>query len=880
MPGMTLLGFNLYRGPHLFGRLPMVRLVIDLGRFAGARSSPPMAERLAAMLPGLADHHCCTGQPGGFLHRLREGTLPGHVIEHIALELQTMAGLAVTRGKTRAVRGEPGRFNVLYAYADERAGLLAGARAIELVAALLGEGEEPSGIELLRVRRAPDPLDVAAAVAGIRTIAAASALGPTTGALLHAARRRGIPVSLPHRNLAVLGTGSRQQRLRASITGRTSLIAAELAKDKQATRQVLEAAGLPVPAGQVVRTAAEAVAVARRLGLPVVVKPLDGHQGKGVTTDLSDEALVADAFALAACESRRVIVERHLAGRDYRLLVVNGRFVAAAERRPAAVTGDGRSSIADLIAQTNRDPRRGEGHGNVLSRIVTDAALDAELARQGLTLADVPAAGLTVCLRSTANLSTGGTAIDRTDEVHPENAAIAVHAAAQIGLDVCGVDVIAADIAQPLGATGGGIVEVNAAPGLRMHLAPSEGRPRDVAAPIVASLFPSARRSRIPVVAITGTNGKSTTTRMVAHILRSNGRRVGLATTTGVELDGRVLKRGDCAGPNSARAVLANPLADAAVLEVARGGILREGLGFDLCDVGAVLNISADHLGLGGVNSLRDLAMAKAVVIRNTTRAGTAVLNADDRWTRRMAALARGRIAWFSATGTIPDGARLGVASREGTIVVVRDGAERRVMAVDEIAATLGGAARFNVDNALAALAITLSLGLAEDAAVRALASFRTGFADNPGRFNVHDRDGICVVVDYAHNPAALAASGDALVRLPANGRRIGMISMPGDRRDADFAELAAVAARIFDRIVVREPDVSRGRPHGQISALLHDGLIAAGFPRERISLAPDERQGTRACIAMARRGDIVALYPTDVAEIWAIATGREERGA
>ena len=582
----------------------MIRIRLDLGALADRPTStlPGFTPALLARLPGLARHGCSYGVPGGFVRRLEAGTWLGHVTEHVALELQALGGHGVTRGKTRSVKDQPGQYDMLYAYEDETTGLAAGRAALELIESLLPP--ELGRVEGLDRIAPPAPGDGPAHVA---RLARRSSLGPSTAALVAEARRRRIPVRrLNEMSLIQLGHGRRQQRIRASVTGHTGLIATELAADKDLARRLLAQGGIPVPRGQAVRTEEEAVAAARTLRWPLVVKPLDANHGRGVTLGCATEADVRAAFAVAAPHARRVIVEEYLRGRDHRVLVVDGHVVAVAERVPAHVVGDGLNPIEALIAFSNADPRRGVGHSAVLTRIAIDDALHAELARAGLTLASVPEPGQRIDLRATANLSTGGTAIDRTDAIHPANAAIARRAAAIIGLDIAGLDVVTPDIARPLPETGGGIIEVNAAPGLRMHIAPSEGTPRDVAKPVLAMLFPGRATGRIPVIAITGTNGKSTTGRMVKHILRQAGHCVGLTNTSGVLIDEQLVQAGDATGPKSARLVLGDPTVDVAVLETARGGMLREGLGFDRADIGCVLNVSADHLGQAGVETLRD----------------------------------------------------------------------------------------------------------------------------------------------------------------------------------------------------------------------------------------------------------------------------------
>jgi len=888
---MRILEKSVYRGPHIFGDIPMIRFQLDLGSLEVWPSDkiPGFVDRLLAALPGLEEHGCSYQEPGGFVKRLREGTWMGHIVEHVALELQTRAGSPVTRGKTRSVKGRQGVYNVLYQYREESVGLLAGRLALHLIQSLLPP--DLRGIQGLEILWRDDPDgspdevgDAAAAIGTLSRLLRRTALGPTTRALVQEAERRGIPVlRLDDMSLVQLGHGRYQQRLRASITGRTSFIAAETASDKELTKTLLTEAGVPVPRGAVVRNGDDAVREAHRLGYPVVTKPLDGNHGRGVSLDLTDEARVRWGFEQAARHSRHVIVEQHFQGRDYRVLVVNGEVVAVAERIPAHVVGDGRHSIAELIEMVNRDPRRGDGHETVLTRIHVDDHVRERLARMGLGLESIPAAGEFVQLRDTANLSTGGTAIDRTDEIHPDNVRIARRAALAVGLDVAGIDFITPDIARSARETGGGVVEVNAAPGFRMHLAPSEGRPRNVARPVIEMLFPRERPSRIPILAITGTNGKSTTARMTAHILRHHGLTVGMASTTGVYVNDERIGDWDASGPRSARMVLRDPTVEAAVLETARGGILREGLGFDRCDIGAVLNVEADHLGLKGIDTLEDLAWVKSVVVEAVHRDGCSVLNADDPLVAGMARRAGGRIVFFSMQG----GGKMAAPLRRhvdrgglavvlepspegGEILIHEDGERLSLMTAAEIPATFGGFAEFNIQNALAAAAMAYAHGVPLKAIRGALASFSTSFEQCPGRLNVYDGHGFRVLLDYAHNPAGLRALGNLIQKLrPRYGRVIGMVNIPGDRRDDDMRQMGETAAGIFDEIVFREDPARRGRQPGEIVDLLAEGAFWAGFPPERMRCILDEQEAAATCLSLAQPGDLVVLTPTEVEEMW-----------
>jgi cyanophycin synthetase len=884
---LRVLEKSVYRGPHLYSLRPMIRVMLDLGALEAWPSNrlPGFTARLLELLPGLHDHGCSLHRPGGFVQRLQGGTWLGHVTEHVALELQTVAGAPVTRGKTRSVRGRPGVYHMLYAYHDERVGLLAGRLALHLVDSLLPAGlRGVRGLDAVYRDETTDALgtdfDLPAALAALSGLVRRTSLGPTTRALVQAARRRGIPMMrLDEFSLVQLGQGRNQQRLRASITGRTSHVAVEAAGNKSLTKAMLEAAGVPVPRGAVVRSADEAVREAERLRYPVVTKPIGGNHGRGVSTGLSTPEAVRRGFEQAAQHARQVVIEQHYQGHDHRILVVNGAVVAVAQRVPAHVVGDGISSVRALIDEVNRDPRRGVGHEQVMTRLRVDAAVRELLAAAGLTLDSVPAPGEAVVLRATANLSTGGTAIDRTDDIHPDNAAFARRAALTLGLDIAGIDFLAPDITRSVRETGGGIVEVNAAPGFRMHLQPSEGTPRDVAKPVIEMLYPRGSRARIPVLAVTGTNGKSTTARMVAHVLRAQGLTVGLTSTSGVYVNAELVAAGDATGPKSARMVLRDPTVDVAVLEAARGGILREGLGFDRADVGAVLNVAADHLGIKGIDTLEDLARVKAVVVNVVGRRGHSVLNADDPLTLRMRRRAGGRVAYFSVRGgpELPPFLRRHIgegglaALLEGPDLVIHSGGARLpLLPAAAIPATLGGLAGFNVQNALAASLMCFAHGVPLAQISAALATFTSSFEQSPGRLNVHDGHGFRVIVDYAHNPAGLGALAECIHKLRAgHGRVIGMVSIPGDRRDEDIAEMGRLAAGVFDELVFREAPDGRGREAGAVLTLLSQGALGAGFPPDHMQRVLRESAAVDACLRLARPGDLVVLMPTGIGEVW-----------
>lgn len=885
---MKILERAVYKGPHFYSHTPMIRLQIDLESLEEWPTNylPSFTERLLEALPGLELHGCCYRQAGGFVQRLHQGTWIGHVIEHVALELQSCAGSETTRGKTRSVHGAPGLYNVLYAYEEPEVGLMAGRLALQLVNALL-----PNHLQGLTglddVLGNMDVADIDTAEPAIHLLTRylrRVGLGPTTKAIVDEAKRRGIPaVRLDDHSFVQLGTGRAQRRIRASITSCTSQIAADAAGDKHLTKTLLHDAGIPVPRGAVVRQFRDAQSFAQRLGYPLVVKPLDGNHGRGVTVNINDEDGLRSAFEEAKSHSRLVIIEQQLIGKDYRILVVDGVTVAVAERVPAHIIGNGQNSIRCLVDEANCDKRRGEGHETVMTKISIDDHVTRLLAKSGLSPESIPAADQMIYLRDTANMSTGGTAIDRTDDIHPENMIIAERAARAIGLDIAGIDFICPDISKPIRDRSCGIVEVNAGPGFRMHLNPTSGLGRNVARAVVEMLFPQGKAATIPIFAITGTNGKSTTVRMLAHILKAAGLRVGLTTTTGIYVDEHRIVEADASGPWSARLLLRDPTIDVVVLETARGGILREGLAFHECDFGAVTNVQKDHLGLRGIETLDDLAWVKSVVVEAVKPRGVSVLNADDPKVAAMAHRAGGRVCFFtlkSAEELAPEvkthiergGLSILRQSRpEGDYLIIHDDGEAvPVMRTAQIPATLGGLADFNVQNAMAAIALAFCHGVDMNTIRSAMCSYTSSFEHNPGRLNVHDGHGFRVILDYAHNPHGLHALGELINKMrPHYGRVIGMINIPGDRRDDDMREMGALATRYFDEIVFREDPARRGRKPGEIVALLTEGALSTGFPRSQIIQILEEDEAATHCLKMARQNDIVVLTPTDVEAMW-----------
>ncbi len=868
---MKVLETRVYRGPNLYGYRPVIRLTVDLEELEDWPSDriPGFVDGLLAAIPTLIEHTCSYGERGGFVRRLRDGTWMGHILEHCAIELQCLCGTPVTYGKARGT-GERGVYHVIYSYDEERVGLAAGEIILKLLRSLLPP-ELPSALK--------EPFDFVKEKERLAKIAQENALGPSTRSLVDEAKKRGIPsIRLNDQSLVQFGYGKFQKRIQATVTSETRHIAVEIAQDKELTNRLLKDTGLPVPHSILVRSEEEALEAADSIGYPVVVKPYNLSHGRGVAINLTTPELVKEAFARCYEMTDYILVETFLTGNDHRVLVVNDEVVAVAERVPGHVVGDGTSTIQQLVDIVNSDPRRGVGHEKILTRIEIDHQAERLLKQANYTVETVLKAGERFFLRSTGNLSTGGTAVDRTDAIHPDNIEVARRAAKVIGLDIAGIDFIMPDISKSVREVGGGIVEVNAAPGFRMHVAPTEGKPRNVAAPVMEMLFPPGTPSRVPIVAVTGTNGKTTTSRMIAHILKMSGKRVGLTTTDGIYLDGERILKGDMTGPWSARVILRDPTVEAAVLETARGGILREGLGFDRCDVGCVMNVTADHLGLRGINTLDDLAYVKRLVVEVVRRDGHSVLNADDPLVVQMAEKADGQKVWFSMD---PSNELVREHVRNGGIAgVLEEGLKGRMLTLYRgeqhipllwshlIPATLEGAAMFNVQNALAAATMGFCLGLSLEQLRQGLRTFDNSFFQAPGRCNVYDQHPFRVIVDYAHNPAAMRAMADLVGRL-RKGKSIGLIAAPGDRRDQDIRELGEIAGRTFDRLVIKEDSSRRGRKVGEVAEMLRDAVLSTGKSAADVDIVLDEVEAVKAGMALAERGDLVVVFADDITAVW-----------
>ncbi|MEO1131571.1 MAG: cyanophycin synthetase [Cyanobacteria bacterium J06639_1] len=870
---MRIVSLRTLRGPNYWSirRHKLVHMILDLEELEEKPTNeiPGFRDRIETLLPGLWEHQCTRDCYGGFLQRVEEGTWMGHVIEHVALELQSMAGMNADFGRTRET-GDRGVYNVLIEYEEEAAGRFAAKAAVFLCQALIDGKSYDRDLKL--------------DIQELREIREEVRFGPSTQSLIDEATLRGIPhIRLSSGSLVQLGYGKHQKRIEATTTEKTSLIATDIACDKRATKELLEDMGIPVPKGYKVRKLKELKETIEDVGgYPVVIKPLNANHGKGITVDIRDLETAETAYEAASAFSDTVLLEKYVVGHDYRILVINNKVQAVAQRIPAHVMGDGTSTIAELIERVNDDPRRGFGHENVLTQITVDAMTERILEREGRTLDTVLAEGERCILKSTANLSTGGIAVDLTDVIHPYNAFIAERAAQIIGLDVAGIDLICPDVTVPIHESGGAIVEVNASPGFRMHLAPSEGIPRNVAQPVIDMLFPPGAETRIPIISVTGTNGKTTTTRLIAHIFKGTGKRVGFTTTDGVYVQNHLVAKGDMTGPYSARLVLRDPTVEIAVLETARGGILREGLAFSECDIGIVLNVSGDHLGLRGINTLEDLAKVKSVVPETVTESGYAILNADDELVAGMAEHVRSKVAYFSMN---PENEIVrqhvstgGIAAvyENGYISILRGTWTLRVEKAIDIPVTLSGKAGFMIANILPATLSAYLQGVPIEDIRVALGTFSNSVAQTPGRLNVFDVGEFQVLIDYAHNAAGYEAIHDVVERWHPR-RAIGVIGGPGDRRDRDLTELGEIAARMFDRAIIKEDDDLRDRDPGETAGLLEGGWKSVA-DNKKLDIIHDEVEAIQTALDRAESGDLVVIFPADIRRAIDLVQKRRDR--
>jgi cyanophycin synthetase len=873
---MKILSRSTYLGPSHFALFRVIKLTLDLGKleeWPTGRLGPEFTDNLLECLPGLAEHGCSYGVPGGFVRRLTEdeGTWMGHVFEHVAIQLQNMAGGSVTFGKTRG-NGVPGQYDVVFEYIQEDVGTESARLAFELIQHLLpadlrNEGFDDSEFDWIEQRE------------DFIRFAQRRAFGPSTRSLIDAAEERDIPwLRLNRYSLVQFGHGKYQKRIQATITSETRHIGVELASDKEETNKLLGDLGLPVARQRLVYRAESAVRAAERIGYPVVVKPLNANHGRGVSIHLTNSEEVRAGFDHAAEHGRTIVVESFIHGLDHRLLVVDGKLIAATRRVPGHVQGDGVKTIEQLVEVVNSDPRRGIGHEKVLTRLELDHQALRLLEKQDYSPETVPAVDEIVFLRSTGNLSTGGTAVDVLDIIHPDIREMAERAARAIDLDVCGVDFLTTDISQSYKVSGGAICEVNAAPGFRMHVAPSEGTPRDVAGPVIDMLFPQGTPTRIPIAAITGTNGKTTTARMVAHVLKMAGKNVGLASTDGVYIDGHRTVEGDMTGPVSARMVLRDPKVDVAVCETARGGLLKRGMGYRYCTVGAVLNIDSDHLGLKGIDTLEELAKVKRTVVE--VAQDSAVLNADDEHCLAMADhTTADHLCYVTMNPQHPlvrehikAGARAIVleSGMGGQMITIYDaGSHIPLLWTHLIPATMDGRAEHNVQNAMFAAGIAFSMGVKLEDIRHGLRTFDTTFFQAPGRMNVCDDHPFKVILDYGHNPAAIKAMTTLTQRLEPSGDSIVVLSAPGDRRDEDIIESARMVAGKFEHYILKRDDHPRGRGPVEVPELLRKSLLEASVPEDQIQIVPSEVDAIETALQMAQMGDLLLIFGDNIDRSW-----------
>ncbi len=850
---MKIREINAMRGPNYWSirRHRLIVMVLDLEEMEELPSNKidGFADRIREMFPSMYSHRCSEGCEGGFFMRVDEGTWMGHIIEHIALEIQTLADMDTGFGRTRGY-GEKGVYNVVFSYIEESVGRYAAKAAVRICEALI----------------AAEPYDMEDDIQRMRELRESERLGPSTGSIVLEAQSRGIPwIRLNKYSLVQLGYGANQKRIQATVTSETSSIGVELACDKEDTKYLLEQAEVEVPRGDIISREGSVEDACRYVGYPLVIKPIDGNHGRGITVDINSYDDALEAFKVAKEVSSRVIVEKYITGEDYRLLVINNNFVAAAKRTPAHVVGNGKSTIEELVEEVNKDPRRGYGHEKVLTAITINDLTKTIITDAGYTADSVLKEGELLILKDTANLSTGGTAEDLTDIVHPANVSMAERISKIIDLDICGIDIMTRDISQPLSDTGGAVLEVNAGPGFRMHLAPTTGLPRNVAAPVVDKLFPQkGDTGRIPIIAITGTNGKTTTSRLIAHIAKMNGQRVGYTTSDGVYIQNRMLMKGDCTGPASAEFVLKDPTVNFAVLECARGGLLRAGLGFKKCDVAIVTNVSADHLGLKGIHTIEQLARVKAVIPETVLPDGYAILNADDDLVYEMRRNINCNLALFSMDENNP---RIQALQRIGGITAIYENGfvtlcrgewKMRLMKAENIPLTYGGKALFMIQNILPAIIAANVQGISIEDTKAALETFIPSASSTPGRLNLFKFNNFDILLDYAHNPAGMRALQKFTDNLEATVK-VGIIAGIGDRREEDNNEMGSIAAEMFDEIIIRQDKNLRGKSESQLINMLDAG-IKMKDPNKKTTIIPSEKEAITHAVTHAEKGSLIVL--------------------
>jgi len=847
---MKIVEIKTLRGPNYWSnfRKKLIVMKLDLEQLEESPTDkiPGFSERIETLFPSMQKHRCSKDHEGGFFERVREGTWMGHVIEHIALEIQTLAGMDCGFGRTRST-GTRGVYNVVFSYMEEAVGQYAAKAAVRIAEALV-DGSA---------------YDLEKDIKTMREMREEERFGPSTGSIVDEAIARDIPyIRLDSQSLVQLGYGKNQVRFRATMSDKTSSIAVDLASNKEETKRMLSEAAIPVAKGMCISRESEVDEVIDKVGFPLVFKPLDGNHGRGASINVKTREDALAAFAHAKQHSRRIIVEKFITGYDFRILVINNRFIAAALREPAHVVGNGKDSIAKLIEVENRDPRRGYGHENVLTEISIDKETHDQLAKYAYTLDTVPPKGEKVYLKGTANLSTGGTSTDVTDIVHPHNIFICERISRVIGLDICGIDIMAQNLTEPLESTGGVVLEVNAAPGFRMHLAPANGLPRNVAAPVIDMLYPPGKSCRIPIIAITGTNGKTTTTRLIAHIVKNNGYRVGFTTSDGIYVQNSMLTKGDTTGPLSAEFILKDPTVEFAVLETARGGILRSGLGFGRCDVAVVTNIQEDHMGLSDIHTLEDMAKVKGVVARAVKHDGYAVLNADNAHCASIAKTVECKVAYFSMDENNPivkEHCRSGgiAAVYENGFITIKKGEWKfRVDKASHIPLTFGGKVSFNIYNVLAATLASYVYGFTIEDIKLSLETFIPSAAQTPGRMNIFEFKDHRVMIDFAHNPDGFRGIKEFLSGIDSP-YKIGIITGTGDRRDEDIREMGRISAQMFDHIIIRQDKFLRGRTAEEIVKLLVEG-IQQEDPKQSYEYVPKEVEALKHALSLAKPGAFI----------------------
>ncbi|ABW19642.1 cyanophycin synthetase [Alkaliphilus oremlandii] len=849
---MKLLSIKVYPGRNIYSHWPIVRVDVDLGRYVDIPTCDieGFNERLLSILPGLKNHKCSKGYLNGFYERLESGTYLAHVMEHMAIEIQNILGYDLSFGKTRYLKNDT-VYCLVFSYINPTVGYESATLAFDIIDSFLNNKSIDMGSRLLEIEKKSEEKE----------------LGPSTSAILEEAEKRKIPtIRIGEESILQLGYGKYQRRIQATMTDATSCMAVDIACDKELTNRILRNHGVPVPEGRISNTLEEVFEIVERLKPPIVVKPYNGNQGKGVSLNLYTKEEIIRAFHIAKQFSDKVLIEKFIEGKHYRITVVGGKVVAASERIAAHVIGDGVHNIQELIDIENLNPLRGNGHQKPLTRIQIDDVMNLTLDKVKMNLNTIPKAGEIVYLRENDNLSTGGIAIDVTDEVHPENIKLALRAARIIGLDIAGIDVTTKDITKSISENGGAIIEVNACPGIRMHHYPSKGVPRNVAKEIVNMLFPENAPHSVPIVSVTGTNGKTTTTRMIAKILKMNNMVVGMTSTGGVYIDNELIVKGDTTGPRSAEIVLMDKHIDIAVLETARGGIVNKGLGYDLADVGLVTNIDDDHMGIDGINTLEDMADVKSLVLEAIKPEGYAIINAEDTFARRMAERARGNIVYFSQCDTnelIIEHKKQGkkaIYLKEKKICIFDGNKEIDVIEIEKIPATLGGILEHNIENSLCAVAATFALGVDIHRIYEGLRDFHTDAVHNMGRFNVFEVANFKVILDYGHNIGGYNRVLNGLNKMKAN-RLIGVIGVPGDRTDISILKIGELSGKYFDQVYIKEDRDLRGRNVGQVAELIKKGCILGKLSEQQITTELDERVALEKAMKNAKEGDIIIVF-------------------